>query len=95
MSLMFNAVTGTVELVLWIAFLIIKGLAFIDCLRWRKDAYPAIGRQSKIFWAAILGLAFGLAFVFPALGIVGLAGLAAALVYLLDVRVRIKEILGR
>lgn len=92
---MFNAVTGGIEMILWIVFLIVKGLAFIDCLRWRKDAYPAIGRQSKIFWAVLLGAAFALAFFFPALGIVGLAGLAAALVYLLDVRVRIKEILGR
>lgn len=92
---MFNAVTGSVESVLWIAFGLIKLIALVDCLRWRKDAYPAVGRQSKVFWAVILGLSFGLGLVMPALGIVGLAGLAAALVYLLDVRVRIKEILGR
>ena len=91
----FNAVTGSIEFILWIAFGLIKAAAFIDSLRWRKDAYPAIGRQSKIFWAAILGASFILGLFFPALGIIGLAGLAAALVYLLDVRVRIKEILGR
>lgn len=92
---MFNAVTGSIELVLWIAFTLVKLVALVDCLRWRKDAYPAVGRQSKVLWAVILGAAFGLGLFFPALGIIGLAGLAAALVYLLDVRVRIKEILGR
>jgi hypothetical protein len=92
---MFNAVTGSVEAVLWVVFLIVKGLAFVDCLRWRADAYPAIGRQSKVFWAVLLGAAFVLGFFFPALGIIGLAGIAAALVYLLDVRARLKEVLGR
>ena len=92
---MFNAVTGSVESILWIVFGLVKLAALVDCLRWRKDAYPAVGRQSKVFWAVILGLSFGLGLLLPALGIVGLAGLAAALVYLLDVRVRIKEILGR
>lgn len=92
---MFNAVTGSIEFILWIAFTLIKAAAFIDCLRWRKDAYPAVGRQTKLLWAVILGASFGLGLFFPALGIIGLAGLAASLVYLLDVRVRIKEILGR
>lgn len=49
---MFNAVTGSIEFILWIAFTLIKAAAFIDCLRWRKDAYPAVGRQSKLLWGS-------------------------------------------
>lgn len=92
---MFGAVTSTIEFGLFIIFIVVKGFAFIDCLRWRKDAFPAIGRQTKVLWAILTGLAFATAFVASPIGLLGIAGAAVALIYLFDVRPRIKEILGR
>lgn len=92
---MFGTVTGAIELVLFVLFIGLKGFAFIDCMRWRKEAFPAVGRQSKVLWGLLTGIAFLTAFVASPTGIFGLAGAAVALIYLFDVRPRIKEILGR
>lgn len=92
---MFSSVTGSIELLLGIAFAIVKAWALVDCLRRPKEAFPAVGRFSKVIWTVILGLSFGLGLLTSALGLIGLAGLAAALIYLLDVRQKIKDITGR
>lgn len=92
---MFGAVTGTIELVLFVLFIGLKGFAFFDCLRWRKEAFPAVGRQSKLLWVLLTGISLLTAFITSPTGIFGLAGAVIALIYLFDVRPRIKEILGR
>lgn len=92
---MFGTVTGAVELVLFVLFIGLKGVAFVDCLRWPKEAYPAIGRKSKVLWALLTGISLLTAFITSPTDIFGLAGAAIALIYLFDVRPRIKEILGR
>ncbi len=66
--------------------------AFIDCLRRRADAFPAIDRQTKQTWLLLTGaspivqLLFG---YFGLLGLLGIAGAVVALVYLVDVRPKI------
>ena len=61
--------------------------AFIHCLRTRADAFPAIGRQSKGLWLALTGGAtlVSLAWFSP-IGILGIASIVIAAVYLLDIR---------
>ncbi|HEX6887414.1 MAG TPA: DUF2516 family protein [Candidatus Nanopelagicales bacterium] len=71
--------------------------AFIDCLRRRPDAFPAIGRRSKALWATLTGLSalYGLGAVLTASAPYGLFAIAAVVitaVYLLDIRPRIIEI---
>ena len=89
-------VQGIVVIALWVILLPLKGFAFIDCLRAPTQVFPAVGRQSKILWLVLTGLALltGLA---PALtlNIFGIAGVVIALIYLFDIRPKIQAITGR
>ncbi|MGA1145917.1 MAG: DUF2516 family protein [Candidatus Nanopelagicales bacterium] len=93
---MFGAVQDGVVLVLWVLLLGVKGFAFVECLRAPTAAFPAIGRQSKVLWLILTGLALltGLA---PnlTLTLFGIAGAVIALIYVFDIRPRIKSITGR
>ena len=95
MAGMFGAAQSFIVLAVWIILLAVKGFAFIDCLRRPTEAFPAVGKQSKILWLALTGVAL-LTGLLPnmTLNFIGIAGAVAALVYLFDVRPRIIEILG-
>jgi len=75
--------------------LVASAWAFIHCLRTRPDAFPAVGRQSKNVW---LGLTGGATLVslapFSPIGILGIASIVIASVYLLDIKPKITEILS-
>ncbi|MDD2857821.1 MAG: DUF2516 family protein [Candidatus Nanopelagicales bacterium] len=93
---MFFQVQNLVLLVLWVLFLLVKAFAFIDCVRRPAAAFPAIGRQTKVLWLILTGVSAGAAVVVgDPLGLLGIAGLVASLVYLFDVRPRIIEILRK
>lgn len=93
---MFGAVQDLVILALWIVLLVVKGAAFIDCVRRPPQAFPAVGRKSKVLWLVLTGLA-ALVGLLPGatLDIFGIAGTVIALVYLFDVRPKIIEITRR
>ena len=93
---MFGAVQDLVVLALWIVLLGLKGFAFVECLRAPTAAFPAIGRQSKILWLILTGLALlaGLNWEWT-VNLVGIAGAVIALIYVFDIRPRIKSITGR
>ena len=93
---MFDAVQNLVVLVLWVLFLVVKSYAFIDCIRRPTAAFPAVGRQSKILWVILTGVAL-LTGLLPnmTLNLLGIAGAVASLIYLFDVRPKIREITGR
>jgi Protein of unknown function (DUF2516) len=82
-------------LLLTILIVGLSGFAFIDCLRRPAQAFPAIGRQTKVLWLILTGLSTlaNLAIGDP-LSLFGIAGAVIALVYLFDVRPRIIEILN-
>ena len=83
-------------LVLWAVMLGVKGFAFIDCIRRPAQAFPAIGRQSKVLWLILTGLAAGTGLLFQnPVGLFALAGIVVALIYLFDIRPKIVEITGR
>ena len=92
---MFDSVTGIVVLALWLITAVVKVYAFVDCLRRPAAAFPAVGRQTKALWLALTGLA-ALSGLVPSLtlGLVGIAGVVAALVYLFGVRPQIVDITG-
>lgn len=59
----------------------------------RSDAFPAIGTLPKGGWIAILAVTLLLTLLTQTtLSIFGLIGIAAALIYLLDVRVGLREL---
>jgi hypothetical protein len=93
---MFGAVQDLVIFALWIVLLVVKGAAFIDCVRRPPQAFPAVGRKSKVLWLVLTGLA-ALVGLLPGatLDIFGIAGTVIALVYLFDVRPKIVEIMRR
>ncbi len=93
---MFGAVQDVVILALWVVLLGVKGFAFIECLRAPTAAFPAIGRQAKVLWLILTGLAL-LTGLLPnlTLTLFGIAGAVIALIYVFDIRPRIKSITGR
>jgi hypothetical protein len=61
---------------------ILKLYALIDCATRPTAAFPLHNKLTKVAWLVILALAV----VFGGLGILGLAGTVAAIVYLVDVK---------
>ncbi|OBA80887.1 DUF2516 family protein [Mycolicibacterium elephantis] len=80
-----------------LAVLVMTVYAFVHAAMQRPDAYPAVDKQTKPTWLAILGgavlCASILAFLFPVLG-PAIAAVAAG-VYLVDVRPKILEVQGK
>lgn len=69
--------------------------ATIHAITVRGDAFPTVGKQSKVFWVALLAVSAVLVPVFGVLYLPGLIGTVIVLVYLADVRPRVDDILGR
>ena len=85
-----------VLLILGIGAFCLTGFAAVDALRYRSQLYPAIGRQTKIFWVAILVVSFLIAIVsfWNALSFLNVLGVVAAGVFLADVRPKLKAVGG-
>lgn len=86
-----------VFLALSVAAFIVQLWAFIDCLRYKDENYRAVDKQSKKFWAILLGVGLALALIaLPPLGMsllfLNLIALVAGIVYLTDVRPKIRAI---
>ena len=79
-----------VTLIIWIVFAVLKIWAFVDCLRQRADAFPAVQRQSKTLWLILTGIAALTGLLPDPLGIMGIAGIVVALIYLFEIKPRIK-----
>lgn len=89
----YDEVVGVINLVLLVFALVIESVAFVHCLTQRSDAFPAIGTLPKAGWLIILALCLILLFFgFGPVSVFGLIGIAAALIYLLDVRVGLRDI---
>lgn len=87
---------GSVILVLTAVSLGLTGFAAIDSLRHTKNQYLAVGRQTKVFWVAILGVAFLLAIVRigAPTDLFNVVAVIAAGVYLADQRPKLKQVKG-
>lgn len=91
--LFYDDVVYYLNVLIMIASLIIQAVALIHCLTQRGDGFQAIGTLPKGAWAAILAVCIVLTLlVSGAIGIFGLIGIAAALIYLLDVRPGLKDL---
>jgi hypothetical protein len=75
--------------------LVIEGVALVHAIIQRGEAFPAIGTLPKGGWVAILAVCLVLTLLTQnVLNIFGLIGVAAALIYLLDVRVGLRDLHG-
>ena len=81
-----------ISIVQWV----ILSISLFHAIRTRPDAYTATGKQSKNFWLIVLGVALVLTLTIGGgLGIIGIAATVAGIVYLVDVKPAIDEILRR
>lgn len=79
-----------------LAMFIAQAFAFIDAISHRPDAYVAADKLTKNAWMIILGL--GVAahmLIWSPLSIFNLAGIVAALVYIVDVRPALRSLTRR
>jgi len=82
-----------IDLALLVFALVIEGVAFVHCLTQRADALTASDTLPKGAWLAILGICLLLTLLgFGVLSIFGLIGIAASLIYLLDVRIGLRDV---
>lgn len=88
-----DAVVGVINTVLLVFALVIQGVALVHCITQRSDAFPAIGTLPKGGWIAILAVCLLLTvLLFGPINLFALIGIAAALIYLLDVRVGLRDL---
>ncbi|BFU42081.1 DUF2516 family protein [Krasilnikovia sp. MM14-A1004] len=82
-----------INLVIMIFSLIVQAVALVHCITQRGDGFPAIGTLPKGAWVAILAVCLVLTYLVSGpIGIFGLIGIGAALVYLLDVRTGLRDL---
>lgn len=81
------SIQSTILLVIHLALLVVTIYAFISSLTFSAQAYRAAGKWSKQGWSILLGFAALLQVVpLVAIGLVQMALVIAAFVYLADVR---------
>lgn len=82
--------------VLWLAGAAVVGFALVDAIRQPAQKFAAVSaRLSKPVWLAILGVAALLVFLaFPVgiLSIFGIVSVVAGTVYVVDTRVKLRQI---
>jgi hypothetical protein len=89
----FLAVRSYIDLVVLLVSLIVQSIALIHCLTQRGAGFQAIGTLPKGAWAAIIAVCLVITFLTSgSLLIFSMIGIAAALVYLLDVRPGLKDL---
>ncbi|MDP9181810.1 MAG: DUF2516 family protein [Actinomycetota bacterium] len=71
---------------IWLGTLGLKAWALVDCVTRPTPTFELYGKLTKGAWLAILAVAALTGFAFSPLGIFGIAGTVAAIVYLVDVR---------
>ncbi|MEU0938678.1 MULTISPECIES: DUF2516 family protein [unclassified Embleya] len=81
---------------LFLGILLLKVFCLFDAAFRREDAYRAADKKKKSFWLIVLGIAVVVDVLPIGLGLIlMLAGLVAAIVYLVDVRPALKDVAGR
>jgi len=90
--LFFRDVRFYIDVLVVIGSMVVQAVAFIHCVTQRGDGFQAIGTLPKGAWLAILAVCMVLTLLLGATGIFGLVGVAAALIYLLDVRPGLRDL---
>ncbi|MFC9158873.1 DUF2516 family protein [Streptomyces bauhiniae] len=86
----FEGFMGLLKIVL----MALAAFGLFDAAFRREDAFRAAGKQTKVFWLVILGIALVVSYLFSILSILPIAGAVASIVYLVDVRPAVKALTG-
>jgi hypothetical protein len=101
---MFSGLQALVVLLLSVVAFGLEVFALVDCITRKSGAFAAAGKLTKQIWLIILAVATALGFIalpspigggFGPLGLLSLAGVVAAAVYLTDVRPAVQGHTGR
>jgi hypothetical protein len=92
----YTTVAFDLTLAIMLTFVVIEVIAFVNCATQRSDAFPVVGSLTKQAWLAILGAAILITLlcsvIFDTYGAFpGFLGVAAAAIYLLDVRPALRD----
>ena len=92
---MFNEGMNLLNTLLFLASIGTRVFALVDAVTRPTQAFEAAGKLTKTAWLIILGLGVAVGLVLPGtVGLVNIAALIAAIVYIVDVRPAVRE-LGR
>jgi hypothetical protein len=79
-----------------IALFVVEAWAFIDAISRRPQEFEAAGKQTKMMWLIILGVALvAHMLIWHPISLLNMAGAVASLVYLVDVRPAIRSLTRR
>lgn len=94
--MLFSTFTLGMILLGWF-FLALKAFAFVDAVTRSDQAFRAAGKMNKVFWTLVLGIAAAWDMFVPGgwRGYLGIAGLIAAIAYIVDVRPAVRSYGGR
>lgn len=89
----YGEVVSVLNLIILVLALVLESVSLVHCITQRGDAFIAIGTLPKGAWVAILAVCLVLTLLSSrVLSIFSLIGIAAALIYLLDVRVGLRDV---
>lgn len=85
-------IQGWIDQAILLVMLVVELVAFVNCLTQRAEAFPVVGNIPKGGWLLLTGGAlfftFFVGLLFP---LIAMIAVAAALVYLLDVRPALRD----
>jgi hypothetical protein len=82
-----------IQLILLVFALVVQGVALVHAVTQRGDGFAALGTLPKGGWVAILAVCLLLTLLgFGPISLFGLIGIAAGLIYLLDVRPGLRDL---
>lgn len=85
---------GVLGLLSWALFLLAL-FALVDAAIHRQDAYRAADKKTKAFWLIVLGISAVVMKIFSILSFLPVIGLVAVIVYMVDVRPKLREVAGK
>lgn len=88
-----NGFDSILSLVTFLVFTGFAVAAFVFAAMAREDAYRAADKQTKKFWLILLGINLVLNVLLPML-FLQIAGLIAAIVFMVDVRPALRQVSG-
>ncbi|MFG3347248.1 DUF2516 family protein [Streptomyces sp. NPDC048018] len=88
-----NGFDSILSLVTFLVFTGFAVAAFVFAAMAREDAYRAADKQTKKFWLILLGVNLLLNLLLPML-FLQIAGLIAAIVFMVDVRPALRQVTG-
>lgn len=93
-GVMTNSLPGLIILVIQIAAVVGAAFSLVHAIRQRPDAFTAAGKWTKQAWVGVLAASLAVLVLLGPFGFfgIGLAGIVASCIYLVDVRPKVDEI---